>query len=362
MVKERIKSLDVFRGAVMAAMILVENPGNWNGYAMLRHAAQGSPITPTDFIFPLFIFIMGAAVPLSLSKYRQGETAGSAVFIRIFRRTAVMFALGVFLRLYPHFQISQFILLGVLQRIATVYLITSILYLTLRTRTLLILVPVLLLGYWGMMTLIPVEGFTPPGFSRDHNIVKVVDQMVFGQFRPEGILSCIPAVVTGLLGVLTGIVLVSPKEKMAKFKLFMVAGAVTTALGLLWGTVFSIQKDLWTSSYTLYTGGVGILLFGLFYWVIDIKGWQKWTTPFLVYGLNCITVYFCAHLLAYSLWSFTGTMDGETVSLLEKVMSVTFNRWIENDQLASLLFSLSNVAIWYIPLYVLYRKKIIIKI
>lgn len=360
MASERIKSLDVFRGLVMACMVLVESPGNWSAFRVLRHANQGSPITPTDFIFPLFIFIMGVAVPLSLSsKLKDGLTA--AIVIKILRRTAIMFAIGVFLRLYPHFQFSRLILAGVLQRIAIVYMIISFLYIKLKTKTIITIVPVILLSYWGMLTLIPVEGFTPPGFCREHNIARVIDEIAFGRFRADGIFGTITSAVTGLLGVLSGIVILSPKEKNAKFKTLFLWGAILVVLGLLWGKVFSIEKDLWTSTYTLYTGGVGMMLFAFFYWLIDIKGVNKWTAPFTAYGINCISVYACAHILMYSLWSFTVVRDGQKISWLDNLMANTFDNWF-SPPMASLMFSLSVVVMWLIPLYIMYRKKIIIKI
>ncbi|MBI9016479.1 MAG: hypothetical protein JEZ07_04370 [Phycisphaerae bacterium] len=375
MVKERIKSLDVFRGAVMASMILVENPGCWNAYQPLRHAAQGARITPTDFIFPLFIFIMGIAVPLSLSKWRNQEGVAKEVFSRIIRRTIILFALGTILKIYSNlvwlkfdlseFEFSRGMCLGVLQKIAITYLVTSIIYFKFNTKTIFASVIILLLGYWAMLTLIPVEGFDPPGFDREHNIVTMVDIKLLGRPTAEGILSTIPTVISGLLGVLTGILIIRPKDKNAKFKILMLSGLATTALGLLWGQVFSIEKDLWTSSYALYTGGVGLLLMGLFLWIIDILKFDKWIMPFQVYGANCITVYFCSHLLAYTLWFSTATLNGQKVSLLEKLMVTIFGRWFKapfQSPMASLIFSLAIVLMWFIPLLIMFRKKIIIKI
>src|SRR5437879_2350296 len=253
----RLRSLDAFRGLTIAAMVLVNNPGTWAAvYAPLKHAAWHG-LTPTDVIFPFFLFIVGVAIPLS-------RPSGG----RVLRRAAVIFALGIVLNGLPRFDWATIRIPGVLQRIAVCYLVAAVLFLTTGWRTQAIVTAALLLGYWGAMTLVPVPGHGRGDLGAEGNLAAWLDRGLLGPhiwrvgrvYDPEGILSTVPAVATTLVGMLTGRWVQSARPALAIAAGLALAGAIGTTLGAVWGVWFPVTKALWTSSYAVLTAGLAVLV------------------------------------------------------------------------------------------------------
>src|SRR5438093_3396142 len=294
----RLESLDVFRGATIAAMILVSTPGTWDAvYWPLEHAAWDG-WTPTDFVFPFLLFAMGAAVPFAMARRRS---AGRRARHHVLRRAAILFGLGLILNaieVRPPLSWSTFRIPGVLQRIAVVYM--AVAWLTERTsrRTQAIVGVASLVAYWAAMILIPVPGVGPGVLTPDGNLASFMDRALLGRhlaftaWDPEGLLSTIPAVATALFGVIAGDWLNQPDASQRRSVVVMLAGAVTAGAGLAWGVIFPINKNLWTSSFVLFTAGVAAGILALFHWILDVKGWRGWEAPFMAFGRNPLAAYF----------------------------------------------------------------------
>ena len=279
----------------MAAMVLVNNPGTWRAvYAPLKHA-DWHGLTPTDVIFPFFLFIVGVAIPLSR------PTPG-----RVVRRMAIIGALGLVLNGVPAFDWATIRVPGVLQRIAVCYLVAALLFLTTSWRTQAITTAALLLGYWGAMMLVPVPGYGRGDLEPEGNLAAWLDRALLGPhvlrltrvYDPEGILSTLSAVATTLLGVLTGRWLKSDRAPVVITAGMVLAGVVGGVLGVVWDTVFPVNKALWTSSYVLLTAGLALLVFAACYAAIELRGWRRWATPFVVLGVNALLLFFLSTLVA----------------------------------------------------------------
>ena len=373
----RLVSLDVFRGVTIMGMILVNNPGTWAAiYPPLKHAAWHG-WTPTDLVFPFFLFIVGVAIPLAFTKrLARGAERGDLVRKTV-KRAVVLFGIGLGLAFYSRgwrflagegIDLSDFRILGVLQRIALCYLGASLLFLYTSARTQLIVGGAILLGYWVAMTWVPV-----PGIGAGHldvpaeTLAAWVDRLLLGQhlwagadklWDPEGVLSTLPAIVTTLLGVAAGRFLgadgLTPTEKAAWL---MATGVVLAAAGGMWGWVFPINKALWTSSYVLLTGGFAFSGLGVCYWVADVQGRRGWPRPFVIYGVNALLVFVGSSVLA------------QTFARIQ-VGSGSLQSWIHRTvfaplgppELGSLLFALAWVAGWFLILRVLYNRNIIWKV
>ncbi len=276
----RLISLDAFRGATIAGMILVNNPGSWSYvYGPLRHA-EWHGWTPTDFIFPFFLFIVGVAMPISFGKRLARGDSRKELMKHVVRRSLILFGLGLFMALFPKFSNWDTLrIMGVLQRIAVVYLIASALYLMLEKRGRWVALGALLFGYWAVMTLIPVPGFGAGDLSAEGNLGAFLDRLILGQdhlwrqdpWDPEGLLSTLPAVGTTLLGIFTGEWIVSDRSNQQKVRGLLAASVAALVIGSLWDLLFPINKNLWTSSYVVFMGGMGGLIFGFFYWAIDLR-------------------------------------------------------------------------------------------
>ena len=361
----RIVSLDVFRGMTIAGMTIVNNPGSWEHiYWPLEHA-QWSGWTPTDLVFPFFVFIVGVAIPLAFSKRLEGSNARRDVYIKIIKRTLIIFALGVFLNGFPHFDLSTLRIPGVLQRIAVCYFFASIIFLNTKWRTQILITIALLLLYWALMKLVPAPGFVAGDLTKEGSLASYVDRVVFGKhvwaqakvYDPEGILSTIPAVATALMGVLTGQWLKSEKSRYEKVAGMFVVGAICVAVGWAWNSFFPINKALWTSSYVLFTGGLALQFLALFYWLIDINGYRRWAKPFEIFGMNAIALYVGSGLMAELL----GLIKVGSVSFQEWIFEHLFASWASPIN-ASLAFAIAFVLVWLGLMWVLYRRKIFISV
>ena len=367
---ERLLSLDIFRGITILGMILVNNPGSWGDvYSPLLHA-KWNGCTPTDLIFPFFLFIVGVTTTMSLSKYRGSENKNSDVIFRLVRRSLTIFLLGIFLSGFPYFDLSTIRIPGVLQRIAVVYFFVSIIFLNVRKENLIYVLAALLLVYWGLMTLIPVPGFGTPNLEPATNLGAWLDRLLLDghlwshskTWDPEGLLSTIPAIGTSMLGVLTGYWLRSDNDKTTKTVWMFFYGVVLMALGYAWNFWFPINKSLWTSSYVVYTGGLALVFLAFCYWLIDVHEKKWWIKPFHIYGTNAIAVFFLSSFVAKLLYliKFTGS-DGNIITLKYYIYSNLYMP-IASPMNASLLFALTYIAFWLFIIWLLYRKQIFIKV
>lgn len=370
MKNERLLSLDVFRGITILGMILVNNPGSWsNIYSPLKHA-EWNGCTPTDLIFPFFLFIVGVATTFSLSKYRNPENKNRDVYYRLIRRSLTIFLLGLFLSGFPDFDLTTIRIPGVLARIAVVYFFTALIFLNVKKENIIYVVASLLLVYWGLMTLVPVPGVGAANLEPATNLGAWLDRLLLDghlwsyakTWDPEGILSTIPAIGTALIGVLTGYLLKSNTDKTTKTVWMFFYGIVLMALGYVWDFWFPINKSLWTSSYVVYTGGLALVFLAFCYWLIDVRNKKGWIKPFHIYGTNAITVFFLSSLVAKLMNEkvLTG-VGGNAISLKYYIYSNIFLP-IASPINASLLFAISYILIWLFVIWLLYRKQIFIKV
>jgi len=369
-VSKRLISLDVFRGITIAGMIMVNNPGSWSEvYGPLLHA-DWHGCTPTDWVFPFFLFIMGVAVPLSIGKQMEKGVPGKKIVGKIIRRTILIFAIGLFLNAFPYFNLSTLRIPGVLQRIALVYCATALIYYKTKPRSHWVIALALLLAYWAIMTLIPVPGGIAPNLEPDTNIGAWFDRLLLEghlwsqskTWDPEGLFSTIPAIVTGLSGMICGQWIKSKRGHYEKLTAILVAGVVLVALGHIWDLAFPLNKKLWTSSFVLYTSGLALMFLGVVYYLIDVLEIKKWSFPFKVYGMNALFTYVLSGILATLMgvikWT---TASGDVLSVKGWVYQNLFMSWLAPKS-ASLGYALFNVVVIFLVAWVLYRKRIFIKV
>lgn len=377
--KQRLISLDAFRGATIAGMILVNNPGTWNAiYPQLRHAAWHG-WTFTDFIFPFFLWIVGVAMTLSFARRVEEGADKSQLLLHVFRRALIIFGLGLFLNGFPFglvsthdFSWATIRIPGVLQRIAICYLIASIIFMYTGVKGQIGWVIGLLVSYWLMVELIPVPGFGAGILEPTGNLCWYIDsQLLAGHtwrgapvpgFDPEGILSTIPAIATTLLGVLTGHWLRSDRSQGDKTDWMFVSGNFLLLLGVIMDIWLPINKNLWTSSYTIFMAGWANVCLAMFYWLIDVKGYKKWATPFVIYGMNAITVFVLSGLVARTMhliqWT---TADGKTTDLKSAIYDNVFAP-LASPMNASLLFAIAFITMMYLVVWFMYKKKWFLKV
>ena len=364
----RMVSLDVFRGLTIAGMILVNNPGSWEAiYSPLEHAAWHG-WTPTDLVFPFFLFIVGVSITLALGRRAGSGGTKRDLYLKIIRRSLIIFGLGLFLAGFPRYDLSTLRIPGVLQRIAVCYLIASIIFLNTKWRTQVLIAASLLLLYWALMVLVPVPGFDAGDLSMEGNLAAYVDRTLFGLhtwkplYDPEGILSTLPAIATTLFGVLTGQWLRQRRAELEKVAGMFVAGASLVAAGWAWGFWFPINKALWTSSYVLLTAGLALQLLAVCFWLVDIKSVRRWAKPFLIFGTNALAIYFLSELFSRIISLVTVTRaDGSRVELQTSVYETLFASWA-SPKCASLLLAICIVLLWLGVAAMLYRKRIFIKV
>jgi len=368
--RKRIISIDAFRGFTIAGMIMVINPGDWKYiYAQLRHASWHG-CTFTDLIFPFFLFIVGVSIYFALSKVLEKNIPKNKLYSKIIKRAVILFVLGMFLNSFPEFDLGNIRIMGVLQRIAICYLLVSVIFLNTNLRGQIIWTIVPLFVYWALMEWIPVPEIGAGIYEKNANFATYFDRFFLSGFmgyyekmgEPEGIISTITSLSSTLFGVLTAHLLNMNKTKIQKTLMLLLPGIVFIGLGLLWGLVLPINKHLWTSSYVVLTTGWALVVYSLFYYLIDEKGYQKVFQPFLVFGTNAIVVYVSSIVLArlIKLAEFT-TADGATHH---------FRSWLCNEIFAplmgdfnsSLIWALLYILFWYGILLILYKKKIFIKI
>jgi len=362
---QRLVSLDVFRGITIAGMVLVNNPGTWEHiYWPLEHATW-SGWTPTDLVFPFFVFIVGVSIPLAFAKRMESGGGTRDLYLKIIKRTLIIFAIGLFLNGLPYFGLAEYRIPGVLQRLAVCYFFASIIFLNTRVRTQIGIALGLLIFYWLLVKLVPAPGFAAGDLTKEGSLPSYVDRVVFGKhvwaqakvYDPEGLLSTIPAISTCLIGVLTGTWLRTEKTRYEKAAGMFVVGAVCVAVGWAWNSFFVINKALWTSSYVLFTGGLALQFLSICYWLIDIKGYRRWAKPFEVFGLNAIALYVVADVLAMLL----GVIKVGGEPLGGWIFTHLFASWASPIN-ASLAMAICFVLVCLALMWILYNRKIFLKV
>ncbi len=360
--KDRILSVDIFRGATIILMVLVNTPGTWsNVYAPFLHA-KWHGYTPTDLVFPFFLFIVGTSIVFSYKNKKIDAGVYKKITIRTLKLIGLGLFLGAFLISFPFIKDWADIRFpGVLQRIGVVFFFAAILFINCNWKTLIGLTVAMLIGYWLLMTLVPVNGIESTLDRAPNNLANWLDVKVFGthnykaDYDPEGLLSTIPSIASALLGIFTGLILTSKQEK--KATLLMGIGGSLLIIGHLWDIIFPINKALWTSSFVLVTAGWANLVLALIYYLTDIKK-LKFGSIFRYAGANAIVVYFLS--------SFIAKIMGQI-----KVGDTSLHGWLFQNiyvydfismEFSSLLYGLSVVAFYCFLAYFLYRKKIFIKV
>lgn len=359
----RVLSIDALRGFdmfwlmqegtgfVLALAVALHLPFRNVLATQLDHSAW-SGFTFWDFIAPLFLFVVGLSMPFAISRRIAQGADKSALFRHIVKRTIVLILLGLAFNGILRLDFADFRYAGVLQRIALSYFFAAVITLTCRIRGQAIWTAVLLLGYWAAMAFIPVPGLGHGIYTPAGNLEGYIDRLFLpGKFccfefgDSEGYLSTIPSIATVMFGVLCGHLVRSSLTNAKKLQILIGGGIVSLAVGLLWGMIFPIIAKLWTSSYTLLANGWSMLLFALFYWVIDVRGWRKWTFPFVVIGLNAITIY-----VVQSQFDFSHVSDIFVGGLTSHVGAYRV-----------LLAGASIVSVKWLFLYFLYRQRIFLK-
>jgi len=391
---ERLLSLDVFRGMTVAGMLLVNNPGTWSAiYPPLEHAPWHG-WTPTDLIFPFFLFIVGITTELSLRARRARGDDEQAILRQILRRGALIFLFGFLLSGFPFFtwppalegatffervihRVEHWRVMGVLQRIGLAYLIGGLLTWRTTIRQQLVILAALLFGYWALMTLVPVPDTGIPGRfvldKPDQLLSAWLDRTILGvdhlwvggkTWDPEGLLSTLPAVGTMLCGTFAGKWL-SHSERPLTDRLagLFAVGAFAMMLGSMWHWVFPINKSIWTSSYVVFTAGIGAVSLATVMWIVDVLQWRRWTTPFVVYGINPMLAFLGSGLMARgisSIWTWE-TATGTRTSAQGFVFNTVFASWLPPRE-ASFAYAVSFVTFWYLVLLGARKRGFVLKV
>jgi predicted acyltransferase len=375
---QRLISLDVLRGITIAFMIMVNNNGGPGSWGFMNHA-QWNGLTPTDLVFPTFVLVVGASIAFSFeSRLKRGATRTQLAW-RTVKRAVILFLFGIVVNNFPFFELVHMRFYGVLQRIAVCYLVVGLFYLwDRRVWTKVVVAAVLLVGYWVMLRWVPVPGAGMPGrdfpfMDRTQNMVSWLDRLLMPHHLyldppdhnvrdPEGLLSDLPAIGTALIGLLTGLWL--REARAVKTKAAGLAGAAVACLGCgyLWSLWFPLNKNMWTSSYVLVAAGWSLALLTVVFWAVEMQGWQKgWTWPWLVFGSNAIVAYMISELLPGVLEHIAIPVDGKHESL-QVFLSAPIFAHIPNAGWAAFAYSVSYTAVCFVPVWVLYRKKIFLKV
>jgi predicted acyltransferase len=396
--RERLLALDVFRGLTVAGMLLVNDPGTWSSiYPPLEHAAWNG-WTPTDLIFPFFLFIAGVTTHLSLQARRARGDDEGAIRRQIIRRGLLIFLFGFLVNGFPFFtwgtvagvadpsfltrvvdRLYHWRILGVLQRIGLAYMCAALLTQGATLKQQVTRIAVLLYGYWFAMTLLPVPDTGVLGQlaigGPEHTMAAWWDRLLLDWGRygnhlwvssktwdPEGFFSTIPAIATAMLGNLTGQWIASKRPLSERLNGLFAAGALGMMVGLMWNWSFPINKSIWTSSYVLFCAGMAAVAIATIMWIVDVQQVKGWTKPFVIYGLNPMVAFVGSGVMARLIYSiFTVNYHGKTIPLEAGIYQVAFASWLDPVN-ASLAFALTFVLFWFGVLYLLYRKNIVFKV
>jgi predicted acyltransferase len=399
--RERLTSLDVFRGLTVAGMLLVNDPGTWSAiYPPLEHA-EWNGWTPTDLIFPFFLFIVGITTQLSINARRARGDDESAITRQIIRRGALIFLFGFLVNGFPFVawgsvagnpdpslwarfidRLLHWRVMGVLQRIGVAYLISALIATRVRVRTQVIIIASLLFAYWFIMTVLPVPGSNgTPGLLLLGNGATTwqgyIDRLLLDWSRfglgnhlwvssqtwdPEGILSTSGAVCTALLGNLAGRWIAQPKTLYERLAGLSAGGALAIMFGLMWHWSFPINKSLWTGSYVLFTGGLAAVSLATVMWLVDAQQWRWWTKPWIIYGMNPMVAFVGSGVLARLIYSIIKVnYNGRSIALQSAIYQSAFASWLAPKN-ASLAFALCFVGFWFLVLAFLHRRNIVLRV
>jgi predicted acyltransferase len=376
----RLSSLDVFRGITIAAMILANMAGVADDvvYRPLSHS-EWHGCTPTDLIFPCFLFIVGVAMTFSLAKYTAENKPTKAVYLRILRRTAILFILGLVLNGFWNqgvwtFDLSSIRLMGVLQRIALTYLFASLIVLKLPRKSQWLVAGGLLIAYWLTMMYIPVPDYGAGVLTREGNFGAFIDRLIIPKAHlykgdgfnflgdPEGLFSTIPAIVSVLAGYFTGQWIKDKKQATSQTSMDLVLfGLCCLVIAIIWDVAFPINKKIWTSSYVLFTTGWALMLLAACYELIEVRLIKRWSKPFEIMGLNAIAL-FVASVFLIKITAKTQIGTGETaVSIYNWIYQNIFASWAGNFN-GSFLFAFVTLLFWYGVAVLMYQKRWFIKV
>ncbi len=392
--QKRLLSLDALRGFTIAGMVIVNDPGSWSHvYAPLLHA-RWHGFTLTDLVFPFFLFLVGVSIALAYTKRLKAGVPRKDIYKKIISRSVKIFLLGLFLWLWPEFSFSTLRWAGVLQRIAIVFLVCAVLFLNTSWRRQIWIGAIILLAYWAVMGLIPVpiddvirqaletgtvmsahgpitvsgihqiaESYINANFQPGVNMAAYLDRLLLpGRFwevtwDPEGLFSTFPAIVTGIIGMLIGTLIVTFNDMGRKLYLLFFTGFMMFLTGEVWQWFFPLNKNLWSSSFVIYTGGLATMGLAACMLIVDVWGYKSWTRLGRVYGANAITSYVLAGMLTLVFYSDIWWGVSLSQSFMKGMTNIGFA-----PKFASFLYALIYMLIIYIPAYILYRKKIFIKV
>lgn len=362
-VLKRRESVDAFRGFTILGMILVNSPGSWEHvYRPLLHA-NWNGCTPADLVFPFFLFIVGVSIVFAYTKYLQKGTSRIQLARKAFFRTLILFGIGLSLNIIMS-GFSEIRIPGVLQRIALVYFIGSILFLYLPRWTIILLSLIILFGYWMLLLWVPPPGQAHALLEPGLNIANWIDFKVIpghlyrGTWDPEGLLSTLPAVVTCTTGILAGWLMIKTEEFTKNVKLLLLSGFIFLATGLVWSLVFPLNKNLWTGSYVFFTSGLGFLFLALFEFLTNAGKKRQWLVIFLAPGHNALSIYIFHILLIYPFAILTiSSGNGIQSFFMDFFIGIGLPA-----NFVSLLWAIAYTILCFIPALILYRKKLLIKV
>jgi predicted acyltransferase len=379
---QRYISVDVLRGITIAFMIMVNNNGGRGAWAEMRHA-DWIGLTATDLVFPTFLFVVGASIVFSCQARLRRGAARAEIAWHTVKRAVILFLFGIVVNNFPFFKLDHMRFYGVLQRIAICYLVIGLFYLfDRRVWTKVVLLLVVLVGYWGLVRWVPVPGAGVPGrdvqfLDKDQNIVAWTDRQLMPYHLyeesplhntrdPEGLLSDIPALGTTLLGLLAGLWILGPKTIKEKTLGLAAGAAVCLGSGYLWSIWFPLSKKMWTSSFVLTAAGWSLVALTLAFWLVEQRGWgkgpqKKWLYPWLVFGSNAITAYMISELVPEALGHIHFMLNGAQTSVMREYEHFVVNL-LPDPGWSAFLFSVSIAFGCFIPVWIMYRKKIFLKV
>jgi predicted acyltransferase len=357
--RERLESLDVFRGVTIASMMLVNNPGSSTVYPQLDHA-EWNGWTFTDTVFPFFLWIIGVAMTLSFAKRRERGEDRRRLLLHTLRRAAILYAIGLFLAGFPYFHLDRIRLVGVLPRIAICYFVAAVIFLYTRVRGQVFATAFLLIAYWMLMTLVPVPGLGPGHLEKGQNFSAYIDSLVLSghmwshtkTWDPEGTVSTLPAIASALFGILTGHLVRMRRDISERACWIFCTGAALMIAGLMMSSWLPINKSIWTSSYSVFMAGLASIEFGVFFWLLDGKGWKGWwSRPFAIYGMNAITMFIAAGIVGRLL----GLIKIGDAPLQQVIFRSAFAP-LASPINASLLYAIANVVFFYLIAWFMYKR------
>jgi predicted acyltransferase len=369
--KKRLLSLDFFRGLTVAGMILVNNPGDWDHiYAPLEHSVWNG-CTPTDLVFPFFLFIVGISIVYAMATKKIDPANHGSLILKALRRSVTIYLLALLLNLIPNFDFRHIRLLGVLPRIAIVFLICTFLFVKTNRKTQVWIFWIILIAYYLVMNFVPVPGIGISNLEPSTNLAAWIDNQILTSnhmwsgsktFDPEGLLSTFPSICTCLLGVFTGTWIKNKKRSQENIVSWLFTAATFLIIGgLIWNGFFPMNKALWTSSFVLFTGGLAMATFTLCFWLIDVNARRKFTEPFIAYGSNAITIYVLSGYLPMLIGFIPVIDNGVKTNLWQYVYHHFFTSWLSPVN-ASLVSAMVYVSLLSIPMIWMYRKKVFIRI